>query len=209
MKKIIPILVLGFLGAACDDLQGTIQVQAPLTLKTKKETITLSPGSQAAKFDLDEGDHELEIKIKDAKGKEKKAELKYPATTVIPKYAGTFAISAAESGQSFDLKGAIDTDVNEGPSIETTETCSIQRPVQVIREVPVYGKDGKVTGYRREYYTEYRTVYGRRQVRYHNRSTTISGQADFVEPKTSLVLATFNGSNYFSETVTEYQGPCF
>jgi hypothetical protein len=209
MKKLIPLMMIALLGTACDDLEGTIQVQAPLTLKTKKETITLAPGSQWAKFDLDEDDRQLEIKVKDAKGKEKKAELNYRPGTVIPKHSGTFLLTGAESGQSFDLRGAVDTDVNEGPSINTTETCTYQRPIRVARDVPVFNKEGKVVGYRREYYTEYQTFYGRREIRYHNRHTTISGNSEFVQPQTGAVLATFAGSNSFSETINEYTGSCF
>ncbi|MEQ1877843.1 MAG: hypothetical protein ABL958_14470, partial [Bdellovibrionia bacterium] len=112
MKKLIPVLLLALLGTACDDLQGTLSVQSPLTLKTKKETIVLQPGSVSAKLDLDEGDRELEIKVKNAQGKEKEAKLKIPAGMAIPKFSGTLDLKAAQTGQAFDLKGVIDTDVN-------------------------------------------------------------------------------------------------
>jgi len=209
MKKLIPVLLLALLGTACDDLQGTLSVQSPLTLKTKKETIVLQPGAVSAKLDLDEGDRELEIKVKNAAGKEKEAKLKIPAGMAIPKFSGTLDLKAAQTGQAFDLKGAIDTDVDEGPSIDTTESCSYTREVVRYRWVEVKDpRTGKIRRHR-ESYTEYETVYGTREVRYHNKHTTVTGKAEFIEPANGSLLATFNGSRSWSETIYEYQGRCW
>jgi hypothetical protein len=209
MKKLIPVLLLGMLGVACDDLQGTLSVQAPLALKTKKETITLNPGSQSAKFDLDEGDREIEIKVKDARGKEKKGIIKYPAGMTIPKYSGTFTVTAAQSGQSFDLSGEINTDVDEGPSIDTTESCTYTKEVERCRQVPIYNKEGKVIGHEEEWYTDTQSFTGSREVRYHNKSTTVTGRTLLTEPKNGSTLATFRGSRSWSETIYEYRGECY
>lgn len=209
MKKLVPLLLLSLFAMACDDLEGTIQVQSPLTLKTKKETITLSPGTKNAKLDLDEGDREIEIKFKDSNGKDKEAKVKFPAGTVIPKYSGSFTIESGKSGQNFTLNGTVNTDVREGNSISTTESCTYQREVVHYREVPVYNNKGQIIGYRREAYVTYQTVYGSRNIRYHNKTTVVVGQALFVEPQNGSTIATFNGRRAWTETIYEYRGRCY
>src|SRR5687768_6690322 len=143
MKKTLSTLVLCLSLFGCDDLSGTIQTQSPLTLKVKKgKLITLDVGSHAAKFDYDESDRELEIKIKDASGKEQKAELKIPSNVAIPERNGSFSLSAAQSGQAFDLSGNVQTQVDTN-HFDGTESCTYTERHERCREVEYIDERGR------------------------------------------------------------------
>jgi hypothetical protein len=207
MKRLIPVLCLSVLAMACDDLEGVISVRSQLVLKTKKEVIVLSEGSHHGRIDFDQGDNEIEIKVKNPQGKTREAKLRIPPGVVIPNHSGSFALRSSQSGQDFDLTGNIDTDVDQGPSQYSNETCTYTDRRPIVREVPVRLPNGRVI-YKRETYWEYVTLTGSRDVRYHVTHTTVRGDATFLSPGGVDVIATFEGSRSWSQTVYEYQGPC-
>lgn len=207
MKRLLPLVALSLLAVGCDDLEGVISVRSSLKLKTKKETITLTQGGHSAKIDIDQGDKEIEIKVKNAEGKTREAKVKIPAGMIIPTHSGRFAITSAQSGQDFDLKGEIDTDVDVGPSQYGTQTCTYfdrERVRYEYWETLPDGRKVRRSGYRWETVTRY----GDREIRYHNRHTVVSGKAEFEAPLSGELLATFSGSRSWSETINEYTGPC-
>ncbi|HEX4925587.1 MAG TPA: hypothetical protein VFV50_15945 [Bdellovibrionales bacterium] len=207
MKRLLPLVALSLLAVGCDDLDGVISVRSSLKLKTKKETITLTQGSHSAKIDVDQGDREIEIKVKNAQGKTREAKVKIPAGMVIPSYSGSFAIASTQSGQDFDMRGEIDTDVDVGPSQYGTQTCTYYDREQVRYEYWETLPDGRKvrrTGWRWETVTRY----GDQEIRYHNKHTTVTGKAEFKSPGGAELLATFSGSRSWSETINEYTGPC-
>ena len=228
MKKLIAIPILSLTLAGCNGLEGILSIQGPLSIVVKKgQAVPLNPGSSVrATIEVEKDGREIDIKFKDSMGKDRKAELKLPPGVQVPQYSGTFSVLGSQVGQPFNLSGSIDTQVDESPRYRTRESCTetdrelvcywVERPVPGPGPGPGphpgHGHPGHGGGgIHREQVCEWRlvTLYGDREVEYHNRITTVRGLADFTDPSSNMLLATFSGSNSRSEKIYDYVGPCF
>jgi hypothetical protein len=196
------VLSLMTLALGCDDLSGTLQVRNPITFKDEKgKTFSLPQGGHATDFDYDHNggkDSELEIKVKDTSGKKRKVILKVPAGINVPTYRGTFLLTGAQTGQAFDLRGEVQTDVQDSGPQYGSESCSWTRRVERCY------RDSR--GHRRcDWVRE--TTWGRRDYTYRVETTTVRGYSEFTDVNLG-VLARFDGANTQNRTVRESEGLC-
>jgi hypothetical protein len=211
MKRIISIAVIAFALVSCGELKGVINVISALTVQDKDgKTVTVPQGSYESEFSYDSGDRELKIKIKKVNGdKDIKVTIKVPPNTLIPQSNGDFALQSTQINQPWDLKGTINTVVENSPERQGYESCQYAAYEYVPYRVPVYNNQGQLIGYRTEYRYEYVTRYGRRQVSYFERVTTVTSKSEFLNPQGSARLAELSGANSNSETVYTYYGNCY
>jgi hypothetical protein len=204
MKRFLLALAsVGLLGA-CDDIDGTLSVTKAFSLKTKKETISVSANTYRADFKYDENDRELEFEIKDLQnGEDVKSKFIVPAGRTIPRDNGEFMLTAQEMGQSFDLHGTLNTTSETDGPYRTSESCTYQLPERICyREcVPRRGCSTRC-------YTQYRTYYGYRDVEYDVTTTHRKVTAEFLTAGTNESLANFAGERTDSYRRYTYTGNC-
>lgn len=128
MKTLLPILAVGFLLVACDEMKGNLSVREELTVQAKKTGLFQSgtketkipAGSYDAKINpTSKTNFNLEIKVGD---KEKKIPFKISEGTKIPEFEGQLDILSQESGQPYDLHADVKSNVSSY-DFDTTETC--------------------------------------------------------------------------------------
>lgn len=207
--KGIALAALAVLGlAACDELEGVIQVKSSLPVVNKKGEKTIIPaGTYQSQFDYDSDKRRLKIKIKDVNDHDQKLELNLPNGVEIPTQEGSFVISGEDVGQSFDLRGYVHTDTQISAPTQTTESCTLYRTEYVCREESYQDSLGK-TCYRQVCGNEEVPYSGEREVQYHSISTTVSAQASFIS-SASVEVAKLSGSRNSSQTVYDYVGTCY
>lgn len=136
MKKLFPILAVGFLVVSCDAIKGNLRVNEELTLKAKK-TGLFSSGTKEIKVPVavyeaklnptSKTNINLEIEVG---GKDQKIPFNMPKGTTIPEVEGRVDILGGDSGQPYDLQANVRTDVSKS-NFDQSESCiSHYRPEQ-------------------------------------------------------------------------------
>lgn len=194
MKKLI-ILANLLLLTACDPFEGVLSVKYPFMVKGKK-SIVIPVGDQNAKLEMD-GDKQIEITT-NINGKKTKIELNLPKKLKLPNN-GTFTLSAQELGQDFSSAGNVQTSTSDSDLQTGYESCTYER-----RETQCYpsGNGGVVC---RDYW---RTVYGRRQAEFIDRTTEQQLAVNFLHANGGL-LASYSGARHSVERLYRYQGQCW
>ncbi len=118
MKKLFPILAVGFLVVSCDAIKGNLRVNEELTLKAKKTGLFAS-GTKEIKVPVavyeaklnptSKTNINLEIEVG---GKDQKIPFKMPEGTTIPEVEGRVDILGGDNGQAYDLQANVRTDVS-------------------------------------------------------------------------------------------------
>ncbi len=136
MKKLLPLLAVGFLVVSCDALEGNLRVNEELTLKAKKTGLFQS-GTREIKVPVavyeaklnptSKTNINLEIEVG---GKDQKIPFKMPEGTTIPEVEGRVDILGGDNGQAYDLQANVRTDVSRS-NFDQNESCvSHYRPEQ-------------------------------------------------------------------------------
>jgi hypothetical protein len=204
---LIPLACLFVLFGCDDSLNGTLQVQQPLSLITKKgKTEILQPGRLSMRLDSRERKSELSLKISTDGRRSKEIILKLPKDTKLPSY-GDINLSAQKLGQNFDLVGRVESEETETTPVLNYETCSETHYEHVCSLVPIQGRDGR-TYYERQCRNEPATLSGNREVITHDETTHTELDLRFVDPRSGQNIAVFDGGRVDTRTVTDHQGPC-
>ncbi|MCM2282851.1 MAG: hypothetical protein NDI61_13510 [Bdellovibrionaceae bacterium] len=201
MKRALSLLMMAFVLAGCEDFSGQMNVTAPFAALAKSgrfsqpRSITIPAGAYSVNVDTKlSGDVDLSLKVN---GKSETIRVQIPKDRV-PKENGVFTVSAAESGQPFDLRGELETTYERSHLYRGWDSCTRTVPQQVCG----YDRDGR-------YYcrVEYVTVWGQQQVEYYLLTTSRALAIELTKAQTSL--ADIEGHNSSTHKVYTYQGYCF
>jgi hypothetical protein len=120
LSKLLAISLTCLTLVACDDREGTLTVQSPITLKAKKGNATIPAGTYEADI---EGKSKTEIQLEIKLNKDKKIEANFK----VPKNAldqRNIFISSKESGQPYDIEGLRDFDSQTTAPQWSTRSCT-------------------------------------------------------------------------------------
>lgn len=159
-----------------------------------EKEIKLLPGNWDMTVSRD-GKRKVVFQVKDARKKTHRIVLKTPQGG-LPE-SGAFELLGSVTGQPFDVKGSLETQISETELRRDREQCSYSSPYTVC------GGTGR--GYR--CWTEWRTVWGMRNVEYYDRTETQSLNGEIFEKGSSA--GTFLGDRSESERIYTYEGSCF
>jgi hypothetical protein len=205
-KIVLVSLSLAYL-VGCDELIGTAQVANGLQVKIKKDKVVDVPaGNYRSAVDFSPSRRTIEIKLKKAiAGKDLTFKVKAPDSLKLPVYDGDINVSAAESGQLFDLFARVDTDISDSAEYQATESCTTKFYEKVCREVV----DEVTHQKHEECNVEELSVTGQHDVRYYYTTTTTSGRITLTKPGSDIQLTSFVGSRSSQSKNYTYQGDCW
>ncbi len=191
-KKVLLSCIGLFALAACKPtFEGTLDVREELTLKTKKETLIVSPGLNAAKLTLrSKTEAKLEISVEGTHNNVS-ALFKIP-TKDIPDN-GTFKILAKDVKQAYDIEGEIATAVEISDYIYSQRTC--QRRVFIGYHCAPKPNGGEVC------YAVYDYINGWERIRYRNEMTTQNLELGLFKENTETLAAIFKGVSVLNRVV--------
>lgn len=130
-------------------------------------------------------------------GQENVHTFKAPKGTKIPEN-GAFNLSAGQLNEKYGLKGEIETDyTTDDRRRRNRESCTYQEPYTVCHS----DRFGNVSCH-----TQYRTVYGHRDVEYYLKTKDQDVQVSIMDGNTAV--ADFSGQDSYTYRVYTYEGFC-
>lgn len=176
----------------CEDIPGVLNVVKDFNVIVKGKNKTISQGSHDTSLDFKRNKVIASIKTGD---KTDKIEISVPQGAQIPNN-GNFELKSAQTGQPFDILGAVQTKVTDSRRYSGMETCQKQE-YQTICDpkgchvVPV-------------------TRQGNRQIEFFYRDTDQAMQFDMTAvAELNNKYAHFDGRVRYTEKVVTYEGMCF
>lgn len=217
MKTLKPFLVclLGTLAlAACDPIEGTLQVLQPFTAVSgdssqpcnfnqydypcmnPTENITVEPGSYRMSLDM-RGRGLAQLRL-DVGRSQKVLELQVPRGKGIPDN-GQVVLTSQESGQPFDLIADTVTNISNSETQQGRESC----------QVPVYEQVCRLEGQpaRERCQTEVRYQTGSQDVTFYYQTKTQNMTAQI--QVSGSTVAQLNGSRSNTQKIYTYQSSCY
>jgi len=195
MKQILCSLVLvvsAFAMTGCEDIPGVLIVTKDFSVLVKGKSKTVSTGDHNTSLDFKKNKVIATIKTGDDS---LKVELAVPQGSQIPSN-GNFELKSVQTGQPFDILGAVQTTVTESRVQSGYETCQKQ-DYQTICDpkgchvVPV-------------------TRQGNRNIQFFIRDTDQAMQFDMTDSSNvQNKYGHLNGRARYSEKVVTYEGACF
>ncbi len=192
MKNISLLIVALFL-VSCETINGNFTATESLSLKKGSSSVSIPAGNYKASLRVTTKKVKLDI----GDGNKYKFRIDPDA---IPRRNGSVFFSAAEVEQPYDVNTTVRSTVSETDSRSGSESCSYQQPYTVCYP------DNRG---RTRCHTEYRTVYGYRQVQYRVRTTDKSLLIHLQSPGTEVSVASFEGRDVDRQRVYEYVGNCY
>jgi len=194
-------LTLVILGAAslvalsgCDNVGGQLKVRKALVAVVDGQAATIPAGTYNATIEGSANIFKTQISLDLAlKGGTGHILFNVPSGVAVPKEDGELKLTAAQSGQPFDMDGKIATNVQEGSVQSGVESCTRNETEQRC--------DGSSC------HTETITITGQQDVQYHSEDTI--RDVNVTISKAGAVLATFSGERDDSSKVYDYQGACY
>lgn len=213
MLKKTAVLGLLALCLACDPIKGQFTADQALSLKISVEvpsdwchegppsscteqvekTVTVPPGAYQAKLEI-QSKRQMTLSIK-GNQEEQRLVVQLPDGSRIPEDNGAIELSAAQIGQSYDLKGEVRTDTDRTPTRRERESCSYQ--------------DRIVTCNGQFCHDQIVTRWGWRDVEYHMLTETKNVSFRLTPPGAADAAARFEGRRAKTYKVYEYTGMCF
>ncbi len=195
MKRI---LTLGLLAVSvlamtgCEDIPGVLIVTKNFSVLVKGKNKSVAEGQHETSLDFKKNKVVATIKT----GEDSiKVELAVPQGAPIPNN-GNFELKSVQTGQPFDVLGAIQTTVKDSERRTGLETCQIQ-DYQTICDP----KGCQVVPVTRQ---------GNRQIEFFNRETEKAMQLDMTAVGESKnKYAHFDGRVRYTEKIVTYEGMCF
>ena len=192
MKK-ISLLIMALFFVSCETINGNFTVTDTLSLNKGADQVKIPAGNYKASIRVTTRKVKLDI----GDGNKYKFRIDPDA---IPRRNGTVFFPATEVEQPYDVSTTVSSTVTETDSRAGNESCSYQQPYTVC-----YPDDRG----RSRCYTEYRTVYGYRNVQYRVRTTDKSLNINLLAPGTELTMANFEGRDVKRERIYDYVGQCY
>ncbi len=213
MKRIILLSAMSFLFLGCDPIDGVITLNQKLNFTTQPSAgcngdsaFGCEPRADSVKV----GQHSVqieqrnrsEISIKIGSGFKAKYISLNTQNREIP-MNGRFILSAAESGQPFDVDVNLKTDVSDGPMLHDRNSCSVeQRGYEQCYLIP--GQQGS-KGINR-CVTRIDVYYGTRDMDYFNRTTHTQLAGALLSGGSQV--AVMNGDRSKSDRIVTYDSGC-
>ena len=170
----------------------------------RRVSASFHPGTYDAHLDIDAADA-IQLTVEDGTYREAVVKVAIPEDVHLPRTSGRFALTAAETGQPFDMSGLIEPVESSSPVTAGWERCYLKIERRVCRHSKKTGKKHK---HRRRCRYEYETVYGHRAVEFHHTVKTLTVNLGFNADTSGEALARFNGSATRKYTVYDYRGFC-
>lgn len=192
MKYILLSLALLFAFGCKEEIDGTLSVQRDIKLKWKTGYMHLGPGNYGAEFRISSKD-KAKLSLH---GRDEYHSFRFPEGTKLPERRGEIFIPSEKVNQPYDVLAQVDTHVRESNVRRDWESCYYERP---------YTRCDN----RGRCWTEYRRVYGQREIEYIDVYTDRDYSIDLLEPGTKSVSATFSGEHTSYHRRYLYQGRCY
>ncbi len=204
MKKMLMMLSVLLLSVSCVDLNGTLQVQQPLTVKMKSgflglktKTRTLAPGAHQARLvvksskniKLELGDQDIPIKSDDS--------LNIPQN-------GQFYIDARKIEQPFSVAGNMRTDVEHYGWTDTTERC--ERNIVENRCEKVCARDSNRCDVVCKDVTI--TLYGIKDISYHYKRTDRQVSLEIMPENSTAIVARMVSRGIETDKIIDRESIC-
>ncbi len=119
-----------------------------------------------------------------------------------------FNLSSTQISQDFGVTGSRDTNYQDGPIINSSETCSYTIYRTVCRRVCRINQYGQQVC-RRICRQQPVTHWGHRDVSYYTRTTSHEVKLNFIDEVLDEKIAEFNGVDYDYDKFYTYQSRCF
>lgn len=188
--------------SACYKLDGNLSVKEHLVYKKGKNVDLLMKGDYNAQAKISKEKIKLKLKGPFAT---KRITLKFPEGTILPQDSGTFSFKAAQIGQPFDLEGDLAQTVTRSETVTATEVCFEPIYDQYCRGPYNYvGLDNYYYG--PNSFCGGSNLRGKREVRFHTKTTTTNFDLDLVQEAASK--ATYKGAAVDTKKVYEFYGAC-
>lgn len=197
MKKIMSLALVGFALLGCREFDAKLVVFEKFKPVVKKGQKEIPAGTYNAKLKIKKKEAELEVKMSGDKNNPE-LEIKIPKHAQLPDYSGPISLKAGETGQTFDLEGALDARTTDSRPYRQQEQCSEQVPERHCYHTP--------QGTRCE--TRYVTRHGWRDVEFFERTTVRNLQLALINPSDRRQLAQLSGVNSETQRIITYQGYC-
>ncbi len=182
-KLLILSLLAGLNLAGCNELEGELTLQRPIYVIDKKGQATVLPsGNIPAKLSYQADKRRVEVALKDTvANREIKIHFLIPDDVEMP---GSFQLRGEDIGQAFDLNGNLQTLSQASKTLRASESCTYYVREYTCRGRGSSGRYHSRCGY---YDIPHR---GMRDVEYHSTSTTVSFNADLLQPFSLKTLGT-------------------
>lgn len=158
--------------------------------------ITMRPSAYETKLDY-QSKRQLVLKIKTSRRKTQEVEINVPNSRELPRN-GTISIPSRTSGQPWDARGPIHTEVTNSEEYTEHERCSYTRSRTVCTGGGRYRTCHQVS----------ETVWGNRWVGFYYRNTKTDLALEFFKPGTEDSMANFNGTRDITKKIYTFQGIC-
>jgi hypothetical protein len=191
----------------CDPFNGTLSIQKATKVFAKArrgrlQTVTLQPASYSASLDF-KSKTRAELIVRGMNNKIK-IPLNIPKGTILPRRNGTINLPSRSTGQPFDLKGKISTQVGETEIYYDSESCVYYISERVCRRRQ--DRDGRTRRVCQNENIQYR---GYRDVAYYNRTTTKRLNLKLYSAGRSRSRGKFLGQNTKREKIYTNRGRCY
>ena len=187
-------------------VQGELSVHESFNLKKGRKLITINPNEYSAKLSLKDK-RKFRLVIDGVKGK--KFTFKFPRQFSLPRRNGTLKLNARDLNQPVDVELNFNTSTSTSPVERMREQCSRTFYDRVCRMERVPGRRicrtdsngrrvcrNEPPRTRRVCRSVPRTVYGDREVTFRTVDTETNFIADLFKPRSSNIVATFNGREF-------------
>lgn len=201
--------------SSCNDFSGEFKTGQKLkivhtSMFGKKKTKSIPAGEYRATLGFS-SKNKVKLSLKRSGKKDIDVKIKLPKNAQFPTYQGEISIPASQTGQRYDLKGKIATNVTRSGTTNTYESCSytdqVRRCEKVCKEITK--PNGRVvTRCKKECHMETVTIRGSRDVTYHTVYTAKKIKLGVFNPGTRDRLGDFKGNFNDSDKVYDYYGTC-
>lgn len=207
------LLTLGL--SSCNDFSGEFKTGQTLKLKHRTifgntKTKKIPAGNYRATLGFS-SKHKVKLSLKRSGKKDIDVKIKLPDNAQFPTYQGKIDIPASQTGQLYDLRGRVATNVTRSGSTSTYESCTYTDQVRRCEKVceEVTKPNGQVvTRCRKECRMVNVTISGSRDVTYHMVYTHKKIKLGAFNPGTRDRLGDFKGDFNDSDKVYDYYGTC-
>jgi len=227
MRKLIWILSLALIFAACSEITGFTKVFKPLNVIDKKgKAFQIQPGQVETVAKLKNDSRELSVKfLKVSQDKNIEIKIKIPEGVVIPQDSGSLELSGAQTGQPFNLKAELSSKTTTGPTQDYNRACTYYTYVQRCGERchTVSGACRKIcdsnnhcrtvcekdhTVCRHTCWDESIPHSGSQYVRGYNVCDSKGLKLEFLDAQSAEITADFDAQDSKCSFVTTYSSPC-
>ncbi len=214
MKAVLSILLI-LTASSCLKLKGSFKAKEDLvfihtTIFGNKKEKKVPAGTYQTSFKL-QSENLIRLTFKKENNENSKlVKIQLPEGTHIPRNNGQIILPASETGQKYDLEGAIDTEQSTSGIYHGTESCTYTRYERHCRRVCRQTDDSSSNDRRCRRKCEYIdvTYYGYQSVSYRYRYTDKRLTLEILQPSTGQSLADYNGTYHRTQKIYEYRGLC-